>query len=371
MPEKRTIGDVKHKYALDEFGNSINILDAQKFINGKKVKYYLFENQSLEAILKQGEKNRWHYAIKSDAKINIGGNFYAYSNYGESPEHLDFKYKIMKNEFFYWNEYKIYIYNVKVEAKIYGSMFKADCTGQLSDGTRVFIEVIKTSETSKSKKQYLKSNELLTFEIWIDDEGNQLSQRFDIYGNSEIESIEGSIQEMQSRIPNCERERRKAWNSYYREKERVDSEIRSNEDSAAEWFRQQEKEIEYSEFDNGRTLQFEIDKRRSEAFKVIEKIRKNQSNIFKSRIQIKKNIERIRYVRNSKQRLFDVLSFFEKIDCKIKVRLDKATLIEDVNKFSTNHLSFVKNNISNKSYRPYYERLVKLKNILNNDRPTR
>jgi hypothetical protein len=229
MPEKRTIGDVKHKYALDEFGNSINILDAQKFINGKKVKYYLFENQSLEAILKQGEKNRWHYAIKSDAKINIGGNFYAYSNYGESPEHLDFKYKIMKNEFFYWNEYKIYIYNVKVEAKIYGSMFKADCTGQLSDGTRVFIEVIKTSETSKRKKEYLKSNELLTFEIWIDDEGNQLSKRFDIYGNSEIESIEGSIQEMQSRIPNCERERKTAWYSYNSEKDRIESEIREME----------------------------------------------------------------------------------------------------------------------------------------------
>lgn len=289
--ERRRIGEVKHKYAIDEFGNSVSILQASKFVNSKKVSYFLFDNESLEVIPKQGDKNRWHFAIKSDAKIKIAGKSYNYSNFGESPEHLDFKYQIMKDGFFEWNGYKIYVYNVKVEAKIYGSMFKADCTGVLQDGNKVFIEVIKTSETSKRKKEYLKENDLLTFEISIDDEGNQKHERFDCYGNREIERIEESIQEMQSRIPNCEREKGSAWREYYQEKERVEQRIQRMEEAITDkMFR----ESGNSEFDN-RSINHEINKRRHKARSIIKESRKilgrirEYENIFRLRSESIRN----------------------------------------------------------------------------------
>lgn len=273
MPEIRRIGEVKHRYAYTEFGDIFDVKKDNSIVNGKKIKLFLFENQSIEVTPKQGQKNTWHLAIKPNSFIRIGNDNYQYSRFSESPEHLDFKFQIAKNGFFYWNDYKVSIYNCRIEAKIYGSMFRADCTGQLSDGTRIFIEVVKTSEISKKKKEYLNQNDLLTFEIRIDNDGNQDHERFDLYGNSEIESIEREIQELQSRIPKCERESARVRYTYDYEKERVGKELSKLERQFSDRIAREREFAEYKYEPDSYELRKEIEKRRDKSFEFIERIR--------------------------------------------------------------------------------------------------
>jgi hypothetical protein len=232
MPIKvyKDSNELKHQYAHNEMGLPVHIKDAEKYINGQKAKYYLFEDKQIEILLRDGEKNNKHFAIKPDAEIIINGKKYNYSQISESIQHIDFKIKIKKDGYFYWNGYQVFIDNPKLETVIYGSRFKADLFARLKDGTPVVIEVIKTSETSESKKQYLKENEILTFEIYIDDEGNQVNERFNIFGNREIESIETEIRNQFQIFDNSEREKDNYWSDFYREKERVGSKIKQYED---------------------------------------------------------------------------------------------------------------------------------------------
>lgn len=48
------------------------------------------------------------------------------------------------------------------------------------------------------------------------------------------------------------------------------------------------------------------------------------------------------------------------------VRLNGCAIIEDVNKFINTHLATIKANNGNPTFAPYYDRLVELKNILEN-----
>lgn len=43
-----------------------------------------------------------------------------------------------------------------------------------------------------------------------------------------------------------------------------------------------------------------------------------------------------------------------------EVQLDKATFISDVPKFIDAHISFLERNSGNKTFKPYYDRLMKL-----------
>jgi hypothetical protein len=247
MPIKvyKDSSELKHQYAHNELGLPVHIKDAEKYINGQKAKYYLFEDKQIEIILRDGEKNSKHFAIKSDAEININGKKYNYNQISESIQHIDFKIKLKKEGYFYWNDYLVFIENTKMEAVIYGSRFKADLFARLNDGTPVVIEVIKTSETSKSKKQYLNKNEILTFEIYIDDEGNQVNERFNIFGNREIESIEAEITRQQQIFNNSESERKSAWSGYYYEKDRNDREIKEYEDKINQEIQRYFERIQY------------------------------------------------------------------------------------------------------------------------------
>ena len=43
-----------------------------------------------------------------------------------------------------------------------------------------------------------------------------------------------------------------------------------------------------------------------------------------------------------------------------EVQLDKATFISDVPNFIDTHISFLERNSGNKTFKPYYDRLMKL-----------
>jgi hypothetical protein len=60
----------------------------------------------------------------------------------------------------------------------------------------------------------------------------------------------------------------------------------------------------------------------------------------------------------------EIKKFFNNRDLPETVKLDSNTIITDVNKFVQSHIQYVENNIGNKTFLPYLERLQKLKLIL-------
>jgi len=57
--------------------------------------------------------------------------------------------------------------------------------------------------------------------------------------------------------------------------------------------------------------------------------------------------------------------FFKGRDMPVVVRLDQCTVITDTQRFVDSSFSTIKAHDGEKTYRPYYERLILLKNILN------
>jgi hypothetical protein len=68
------------------------------------------------------------------------------------------------------------------------------------DKTPCAIEIIKTSDISKGKENRINEFQLLTFKVYIDDKGNQITNRDKIIGNREIESINQRIQEGEGKL---------------------------------------------------------------------------------------------------------------------------------------------------------------------------
>jgi hypothetical protein len=189
-----------YPYAYNESGLMLHVNDAVKNVNGQKEKYYLFPDMQMELVLAAGEKNVKHFRTKRESFVFDGESRLSYGQIGESKEHILFKQQIVHQGFFIWNEYKIYIADARIEKRIAGSRYYADCKAKLLDGSDFVIEIIKSSETSERKKEFLKSNEILTFEIYIDGKGNQIIDRFNVYGNGAIESIESEITDVKRRI---------------------------------------------------------------------------------------------------------------------------------------------------------------------------
>lgn len=179
-------------YAYDEFGNYWKLKDA---INNNQRKWYLDKNQKMPLILvnqnNDNAKYSIHWRIKSGVDFTHNGVKLNTSNFkDESVEHLNFKKNIIEQGFFFWNDYKIFIKNAKEELIIYdGYRFRSDVLGSMIDGTPIFIEVVKTSEISDKKESFINQNELTTFVLYIDKNGNQINEKFNIIGNKEIEQI--------------------------------------------------------------------------------------------------------------------------------------------------------------------------------------
>lgn len=195
------MSDLKYKYAYDQDNNIIYINDA--FKNNYGQKYYLINNSECELTLADGVKNQKHFRIKKGATIK--GVIVSGGSFGESQEHHNAKMEIIKNSYFNWNDYKIHIQNSKYEYKLDGSRYRADLFAELLCGTPCAIEIIISSGVSQSKKEFIKENGILTFEIYYDKNGLQQFKQFDCYGNEEIEIVKSGILEFKSRADELRR----------------------------------------------------------------------------------------------------------------------------------------------------------------------
>jgi DNA-binding MarR family transcriptional regulator len=191
-------GELKHQHAFNEYGFVQAIDQAEKIVNGKEMKYYLFPDKVCELILRAGEKNQRHFALKNEG-IEYNGKKYISDKESESPQHYDAKLKIIGQGFFDFDLYKIPVKNGRLERRFGKSYFRADLIAELDSGESIFVEIIKTSEPSEKKEKYIIENQLPTFKIYIDEKGDFIDEKFHFIGNREIESIRESIRKLLSK----------------------------------------------------------------------------------------------------------------------------------------------------------------------------
>lgn len=188
------MSELKYLYACLKDGTVVSISDADK-----SQEYYLYPGEQVKLILRQGKVYQKHFAVKSEDLL-INGNTVRFNSINESPQHYNFKMNILKEGYFYYKEYKILIKNAKVEPRILNSSYRADVFGELLCGTFCIIEVIKTSKVSEVKKEFINENQILTFEIIIDKDGNQIIEQSNCYGNTELEELTNEIVKFKNEI---------------------------------------------------------------------------------------------------------------------------------------------------------------------------
>jgi hypothetical protein len=194
----------KWPYAYDEHNNQVSISEAVKL---SKRDWYGLPNKEIK--FKSYFNNQTpHWKLTKDASFTMHGKIMYFSNFiDESFEHKDFKGKIIAQNYFTYKNHKILIANAEPEKVLQGSRYRADVKANLLDGTECIIEVIKSSDLSEKKQEFIDENQILTFKIYIDDKGNQIYNRDSITGNRTIEQIatrvhdgEGKIAELRDEI---------------------------------------------------------------------------------------------------------------------------------------------------------------------------
>lgn len=184
-------------YAYDEHNNQVSISEAVKlskrdwyYLPNKQVKFKPYFNNQTP-----------HWKLTKDASFIMHGKIIDFSNFiEESFEHKEFKGKIKEQNYFTYKNHKILITNANLEVVLDGSRYRADVKANLLDGTECIIEVIKSSDLSKKKQQFIDENQILTFKIYIDDKGNQIHNRDCITGNRDIEEIARRVQDGEGKI---------------------------------------------------------------------------------------------------------------------------------------------------------------------------
>lgn len=228
----KNTGKLKHQYAFNEYGNVIHIRDAERLYEGKEMKYYLFSDKSYELILRSSEyhnKNQKHFSLKTEY-VEYNGKKFKRDTITESIEHHNAKFKIINQGYFFWNKYRFPFKNPRIEQRFSNSMFRADLVVELMSGERVFVEIIKTSDISHSKENYIIKNQLPTFKIYIKENGDFIYDKFDFIGNKELEGIRDSYRERRAYFEELQSSVRSGFSEYYKQKKGIDSEIRNLEE---------------------------------------------------------------------------------------------------------------------------------------------
>lgn len=65
--------------------------------------------------------------------------------------------------------------------------------------------------------------------------------------------------------------------------------------------------------------------------------------------------------------ILELETYFNSVELPKEMRVSNFEYIHDVKKFVESHLSYLKHNPGNKLFEPYYNRLIELKNKLEND----
>jgi hypothetical protein len=200
----------KHPYAYDEHNNQVSISEAVKmskrdwyYLPDKQIKFKPYFNNSTP-----------HWKLSKGASFVHNGVITDFSNFiDESFEHKEFKGKIIEQKYFIYKSHNVLLNDPKPEVVIDGSRYRADVKATLLDGTECIIEVIKSSDLSEKKQQFIDENQILTFKIYIDDKGNQIHNRDCITGHRIIEQIAKRVQDGEGKIAelrdNVERARAK------------------------------------------------------------------------------------------------------------------------------------------------------------------
>jgi len=199
--KRRSNETLKYSHAYDEFGSLIGITAATEL---SLRKWYLYPDKQVEltlaAINTDGQQIHWR--TKQHQKVIIDGREYEYNHThdSESYEHKQAKGLIIERGWFTYKGDKVLIQNQREEVRILDGKFRCDILAELMDKTPCAIEIIKTSDISKGKENRINELQLLTFKVYIDDKGNQITNRDKIIGNREIESINQRIQEGEGKL---------------------------------------------------------------------------------------------------------------------------------------------------------------------------
>ena len=200
----------KWPYAYDEHNNHVSISEAIKMskrdwygLPDKQIKFKPYFNNQTP-----------HWKLSKGASFVINGVITDFSNFiDESFEHKEFKGKIIEQKYFIYKGHNVLLNDPKPEVVIDGSRYRADVKAMLLDSNECIIEVIKSSDLSEKKQQFIDENQILTFKIYIDDKGNQIHNRDCITGNRDIEEIARRVQDGEGKIAelrdNVERARAK------------------------------------------------------------------------------------------------------------------------------------------------------------------
>jgi hypothetical protein len=296
-------GELKHQHAFNEYGFVQGIDQAEKIVNGKEMKYYLFPDKVCELILRAGEKNQRHFALKTEG-IEYNGKKYISDKESESPQHYDAKLKIIGQGFFDFDLYKISVKNCRLERRFSKSYFRADLIAELDSGESVFIEIIKTSEPSEKKEKYIIENQLPTFKIYIDEKGDFIDEKFHFIGNREIESIREKNRRIQFELDESYDRSREAYRLYQEKEKQSEREIQQYEDSIDKeiqgYFKGIKQRIENQKRKGG-NIEFKIQEaiRDSKILRNQERIlfEKFRQSLFDLQKKARKVIEQIRYYR--------------------------------------------------------------------------
>lgn len=217
--------ELLHQNAYNEYGTLVNIQEAEKILEGKKNKFFLYSDFTFEVILKNGDVNRKHFALKSE--INIDGVKYnAIDINGESVQHYEAKVKIARNLYFLWSNYRIHFTNPKIEKVLEDSKYRADLVAELLCGTKIAIEIVYTSEISESKIKFIREKQIPTFIIYIEKNGHQNFERFDFIGNGSIEQLSKRIRKGKDAVGSIVKQRDKRERELFRETENYRKKLR-------------------------------------------------------------------------------------------------------------------------------------------------
>jgi hypothetical protein len=289
----KSTSNLKHQYAFNEYGNVVHIRDAEKLYEGKEMKYYLFSDKSYELILRSwelGNKNQKHFSVKTEF-VEYNGKKFKRDSISESIQHHNAKFRIINQGYFAWGEYKIPFKNPRIEQRFSNSMFRADLVVELMSSERVFVEIIKTSDTSQSKENYIIKNQLPTFKIYIKENGDFIYDKFDFIGNEEIERIRTGYRARRAYFDEMQSSIKSGWSNYYKEKKGIDSDIRDLEERLRSKIESEERRL-YHLYPDGE----------QEARDITPELRQKEKRIIEYRKKIFDVIGRIRTTRERIQR---------------------------------------------------------------------
>jgi hypothetical protein len=193
------LSEYKYSHAYDDFEN---LVSRERAINDGRAYYFDIQKQ-IKLKTKMSSLGNLFWSAYPNQKYTLRNVSYDFSELEktfESYEHRKFKGDIIENLKFKYKGFDVLLQNSQEEIRIVDSYFRSDVKAQLLCGTDCIVEVIKSSDISKNKAQFIEDNQILTFKIYIDDKGNQKSERDSIIGDREIEDINRRIHDGQGKL---------------------------------------------------------------------------------------------------------------------------------------------------------------------------